>query len=153
MKAEQVFWMNGIEAIASKVIWHRFGVNKYEMNMLCALQTVLSLKGRRAIGYTHLFDWLGYSFKTRRKCRGYVIGLINKGLVHRLNYKMQPNKPGNSLAISEYGGKILMFYYAEVDKLEKQRPAKYQTLEETVVTLENMKEVLPRYILVKAGRD
>lgn len=153
LSEQDIFWVSGIEMLAAKGVYKKFRINRYELHMLCCLQTVLSLKSRKAIAVQGMFEWIGFSYKMRQKSWGYIIGLINKGCVHRLNYKMQPTKPGNSIALTEFGAIVLGLYYDTVKGLERQKPQSYQTLKDTTVRLENILEDLPRYNLIKAGRD
>ncbi len=118
MSAEQVFFANGIEIKAARGVYRRYGINRYELNLLCSLYCYLAVKGRRAVAYTALLDWLGISFTMKSKFRGYLHGLEEKGCVHKLNYNTRLKQPGNSLGISVFGANVLKYYYQEVSRLE-----------------------------------
>jgi hypothetical protein len=110
-KADDLFYISGIEKKASKVVYHRFRVNRHELNMLASLAAYLQLHGKQIIGRKVFTDWLGLNYGLEKRCWAYLSGLIDKGCLHRLAFR-RPD--GNSLAISEYGIKVLDAFYQAI---------------------------------------
>lgn len=149
---DQVFFMSGVELKASREVYRKFKVNRQELNLLCALTTVLSLKKRRAIAVSALFQWLGVGQGWQAKAQGYVFGLAAKGCVHRLDYNRN-GKTGNSLAITDFGARVLELYFSQVEKIEREAPAVYPTYKQNSVHSSKVLEALPSYNLRQSGRD
>lgn len=150
-KADDLFYMQGIEKRASKVIWKKYQINRYELNMLTSITAYLQLHGKQVISRKIFTDWLGLNYKLEKMCWNYLRGLISKGAVHRLTYRNRTGE-GNSLCVSPFGCRVLDDYYAAVegiaamDSARLQRPG-YHSL---VVDSNN----LPAgYTLAQAGRS
>jgi hypothetical protein len=152
MTADEVFFMSGVELKASREVYRKHRINRQELNLLCCLTTVLSLKKRKAIAMTKLFEWLGVGTGWVGKAQGYIFGLHKKGCIHKLDY-VRNGKSGNSLAITEYGARVLELYFKTVSEIEQQKPAKYPTYKSNAVHSSRVQEDLPLYILRSPGRD
>lgn len=149
MEAE-FFFRNYSEQKASKIIYHKFGVNGKELTFLTCVVSYLQIYNKKAVSFHVLSDWIGYGPKVKYKSKGYLQGLWNKGLLHQLSYKCQPGS-GNSMALAPYGARVLEAYYNEylaVSAIQKQRMYK-----DNVINSNTMRESVPRYSLVKSGLD
>jgi hypothetical protein len=113
--ADDFFYMQTAERRAGKVIWHKYHINRFELNVLCALSTFLQVHGRKIVGREQLFKWLGLDFHAKRKCEAYAYGLIRKGAVHRLSYR-RPD--GKCLGLTPFGVSLLESFWSEVEKIE-----------------------------------
>jgi hypothetical protein len=146
LKADDLFYYSGIEKKASKVVYHLYRVNRHELNMLASLAAYLQLHGKRIVGRKIFTDWLGLNYGLEKRCWAYIGGLIDKGCLHRLAFR-RPD--GNSLAISQYGIRVLEAFYqavAEQEKKDKHRSGSFRDLPINTNSLPN------GYILKQAGR-
>lgn len=123
-QADQFFYMQAVERKAAAVVYKRFGINRYELNMLASLSAYLCLKDKRIISRKIFTDWLGLGYKEEKRCWVYLQHLVRKGVIHRLAYR-RPD--GNSLAISEYGIRILDAFYQALSELEQRVPDRSYT--------------------------
>lgn len=125
-RLDDYFYVESIELQAGKVAYTQFGVNRFELHMLCALAGYLQLHGKRMISRKLFTDWLGMSYSLEKKSWGYIRGLISKGAVNQMGWRNQPIGTGNSLSISPFGGKILTAYGMELERLERKHKARKQ---------------------------
>jgi hypothetical protein len=125
-KADDFFYLQGIERRAAKGIWKGFGINKYELNMLAGLAACLQVEGKRVISKELYFDWIGGNRRFNEKNWMYIRGLLNKGCLHRLTFKNVKPGTGNSLAISPYGIRVLELYYQAIEAIEREDKARKQ---------------------------
>jgi len=132
-REDDYFYMEAREIEAAKAIIRQYGVNRFELNMLCSLAAYLQFHNKRIVGRKLLTDWLGMSYRLEKKAWAYIEGLIKRGCVHHLTWRNQKPGTGNSLGISPFGGKVLRLYWSELDRINKrdrerkQKPS-YETL-------------------------
>jgi hypothetical protein len=115
MSAEDFFYMQTAERRASRSVWERWRVNRYELNVLCALATFCQVHGRKIVGSEQLWKWLGLNYQMKKKCESYAYGLRKKGIIHRFSYR-RPD--GKCLGMTAYGVSILESFWREVAKIE-----------------------------------
>lgn len=148
-KADQFFFMLAAEKKAAGRMWKRYKVNRFELNILCALSSYLQLKGKQITSKKIFTDWLGFSYRMEHKTNGYFFGLIRKGLITRLAYR---RTAGNSLALSPFGVRVLEEFYAEVEAIDQATRDRKKLPGFKSLPIDN--NLLPRgYILLDAGRD
>jgi hypothetical protein len=147
---EQIFWMNGVEIIAARTVYRKFHINRYQLHILCAAMTFMALNRRKTVGFRALCEWLGVGDKWKQKAFGYITGLKELGAVHALEYQCRPGRGGNTIAISEFGGRVLDLYFQEVQRLESKRPADFKC--DRVMTLGEISQQ-HAYNLITAGRS
>ncbi len=140
---DQFFYMQAVERRAASVIWKRYQVNKYELNLLASLSAYLCLKGKKIISRKIFTDWLGLGIKEERRCWMFINHMIRKGVIHRLAYR---RSDGNSLAISNYGIRILQDFYQALPQ-DDQHGGTFSNLGIDITTLPD------GYILKQAGRS
>lgn len=145
-RADDFFYMQAIERKAASKVWHLHGINRFELNMLASLSAYLRLQNKKIISRKIFTDWLGLGYKQEKKCWCYIGCLIRKGAIHRLAYR-RPD--GNSLAISEYGIKILMTFDQALAEIEEKN-VKTRSFMDLGINLNTLPD---GYILKQAGRD
>lgn len=153
MTEEDLFYFTGEEMRASRPIWVRYGINRYELNLLCSIQAHMNLYGNRTTTFRKVMEWIGGSKNFNYRCKGYFQGILRNGCVHQLNYIGQPVGNGNTICLSEFGAKILNEFYREAARLESVRPDKYLSPEQLAVNIRDIQKVLPKYRLFLSGRD
>lgn len=114
---DDYFYVEAIEMQAGKAVYKQFGVNRFELNMLCSLSGYLQLHGKRQVSRKILTDWLGMGYTVEKRAWTYIKCLVSKGAVNQMGWRNQPKGTGNSLSISPFGGKILACYGSELDRL------------------------------------
>lgn len=148
-RADDFFYFQGIERRAAAVVWRRYQINKYELNLLAGISAFLTLHGRKIVSRDLFIDWLGGNYRFEKKCQMYIKYLVEKGAVHRLAYR-RPD--GNCLALSPYGIKILEAFSNEIQAIEMRdkRGKSAVSYKDLGVNL----EALPHgYTLMQAGRS
>ena len=146
-KASHFFYLLSIERQAAKRVYKKFGINRYELNALAGLAGCMLKLNRQVISREVFFDWLGGNSRFSAKVFGYIMGLINKGCLHRCTWRNRRVESGQTLAISSYGFRVLDFFYEEVEKIEVETLPHYRSLE---IHSDN----LPKgYTLRQAGRN
>lgn len=151
-RADDFFYLRGIEMRAAKAIYKSLGINKYELNMLAGLAGCLQVHGKKVISRELFFDWIGGNRRFSEKCWMYIWGLINKGCLHRMTWKNKQPGTGHSLALSAYGVRVLDLYYQAIESLErKDRDRKHKAgFRDLIIEADN----LPAgYTIRDAGRS
>jgi hypothetical protein len=148
-RAGNFFYLLGIEKIAAKVIYKRFKINRYELNMLASLSACLLVHNKKVMSSELFFDWIGSNRQFNKRAFGYLMGLLNHGCLHRMTYNNKPEGSGNSLAISQYGIQVLDRFFDEIERLEnKDKPKGHYS--DLIIHSDH----LPKgYTLRQAGRN
>lgn len=103
---------------ASKLIYQRYGMNFFELDMLCALTTCLIIHNKRVMSRLTICRWLGFGMRREKKSFGYFQGLSRLGAIHVLTWRNQKPGTGNSIALTPFGAKVLTDYWNELARLE-----------------------------------
>jgi hypothetical protein len=125
-KQDDHFFMEAREIEAGKILYKRYSINRFELNMLCSLAAYLQVHNKKTVSRKLLTDWIGMAYKTEKRAWAYIQGLITKGAVHLLTWRNQKPGTGNSLGISPLGGKILSLYWSELERIEKRDRSRKQ---------------------------
>lgn len=148
---EEIFFhLKGTELRAALMVFRRFYINKYELVFLSSMAAMMMIEGRRTVNREKFFRWIGVGKNFIGKSSGYTHGLISKGCLHTLNYKSQPGRGGNTFCISEFGVRVLEYYYQVSKDLEKPAAISFRELG---VNTRDMREKIPDFILVRPGKD
>lgn len=146
MDANLLFFYSGIEKRAARVVYHKFGINYKELNMLTGIAAFMMIKGKKVISRDNFIDWIGVNYRLEKRCWGYIWGLVNKGALHRLSYR-RPD--GNCLAISPFGLVILEAFDQAINEYEAKHTilSKYKSV---VIDPNNLPE---GYVIRQQGRQ
>ena len=152
---DEFYFLSYAEQRAAMAVYRKFHINRFELNLLAALYAFLQIKGRRAVAINVLFDWLGYHRQQKYNSRGYLQGLRDKGCVHCLNYNRQPNQKGNSYCITPFGGRILEYFYSQVEAIDQANKGRKKNpgLSDKIIPSDRISDLLPQYYLFSKGRD
>lgn len=93
-----------------------FGLNRYELWMLLALEYWLRWEGMQVGSKTRFFQNLTGNSRLKRKFEGYFYGLLNKGFIGTFEYMGQ--QPSLCVGISEKGMAAIRMHYEYCDELE-----------------------------------
>lgn len=93
-----------------------FGLNRYELWMLLALEYWLRWEGMQVASKTRFFQNLTGNSRLKRKFEGYFYGLLNKGFVGTFEYMGQPGSL--CVGISTKGMAAIRMHYQYCDELK-----------------------------------
>lgn len=118
MTTDEFFLLKSLEYRASKLIYSRYGMNRFELQMLCSLVSYLMLHEKKVVSRKSLCDWLGMSIVLEKKSYGYIEGLSRLGAIHVFTWRNQKPGTGNSIALAPFGARVLATFWNELERLE-----------------------------------
>ncbi len=154
IKIDEFFYLSSLESRAGLNMYRKTGITNKQIQILYGFSTYMLLKGKKSVGLSNYCHWVGAGSAMVRIIKSQLNGLIDRGAVHQVSYKRQPNK-SVGYSISAYGTRLLELYENElkaVDAKYKDRNLKpgYKSLE---IHSSKVEETLPLYILGTRGRD
>lgn len=100
---------------AAYPLLRRFGINRYELWMLCQMCGYIQYKGRVIVGKQRFFSFVTGNSREKAKMMGYYTGLSKKGFIGLFEYIKKPGS--ESFGISDLGVRVLEEYEKELDKM------------------------------------
>lgn len=100
---------------AAYPLLQRFGINRYELWMLCQMCGYIQYKGRVIVGKQRFFSFVTGNAREKAKMMGYYTGLSKKGFIGLFEYIKRPGS--ESFGISDLGARVLGEYEGELDKM------------------------------------
>jgi hypothetical protein len=152
--SDEFFFIAFLNRQAGRAIYKKFRVNSKELELLAGLSTYLVLSDKKACALTSYSSFNHSGVGLIKKQNGYLKGLINKGLLHVVGYKMQPGRY-NSVALTSYGSKVLEAFYSEAEKIRAKHKDRFTKLgfKDIGFHASEVESALPWYTLHSAGRD
>lgn len=99
----------------------KYGINRYELWLLCQLSALLCHLDKVLVGKQVLLSHITRNVREHGKISGYYIGIVRKQFAGTFEYVSRPGS--ESIGISDLGVRVLEDYSLLVDKLIEQYKA------------------------------
>lgn len=87
-------------------VWKLFKISERQLQLLCLLQYLVDVIGKKEIGITRLADSRGDNMKNRYKTTWHVNNMIKKGFL----YDKEARNNGRGIGLSGLGKTIVKYY-------------------------------------------
>lgn len=121
MKAiDRIFTMSLFERRAAYKCWVQFGINRFELWMLCAFSSMLLMYRSKTMSKHELFNTITGNSNVKRKFEGYWLGCKTKGVIKEVLLK----NGQSGWLLSPLGLKVLQVFEGELVRLEGMQKAR-----------------------------
>lgn len=106
---------------AAYPLLQRFGINRYELWMLCQMAGCCRHLNKAIVSKNTFFGNITGNSREKAKMQGYYTGLVNKKFVSLYEYKAKPGS--ESFKINALGARVLNEYHKEIEKMAEKLAA------------------------------